>query len=901
MNGQPGPLKRDLQIVAWNANGLAPRQIELVEFAARLKPDVLLVGETHLAPGKRFRLPNYVVYRNDRPGRAGGGTAIAVRANISHHRVDLPQRQHLECTAVELHGALGGVLVVSAYLPPNRELLRADMDAVFESHRRVIMAGDLNCKHSDWGSRMLNLNGKRLRQYADTARVTVLGPAQPTYFPTRARARPDVLDIAAVRGICCPVHVSVMSEMSSDHNPILVHAATQHPIARGVRRTIEWERFGPAFSRRLPERVPLDTVQQVDEAVTLFDTAVASAMEVSSRMKPGFTPHYQRIPDEVSLIACERNRLRRRWQRTRDPADKAAFNRATGKLRRDLQSFRRRCWELAVAEMDGPAEDRNPWRIPSALTGKRRRAQLPALTGPAGQILGRPEEKAEFLAGCFEQQFAPNPASNAAFANRVQHEIHRYLELPITAVPEPITEEEVSDRLVELQPRKAPGPDGVSNTALRRLPERGKLFLVDLFNACLRLTYFPLKWKTASVIVIPKPGKDASRADNLRPISLLSATSKVFERLVQRRVRDHLQRLDVLIPEQFGFRESHSTTQLLLRFVEYVTDSGCKGKQTVAFFLDVAKAFDRVWHEGVLFKLKEVLLPDCYVHLIASFLRDRTFRVRILDCLSSERPIIAGVPQGSVLGPLLFSVFVNDVPRVPGVRLSLFADDTAAYAAESNASYAAIKLQRQLDAYADWADDWRVAVNASKSTAVVFSRRLKRPRPLTVGNTQLPWANQVKYLGLHLDSKLTWRFQAQHIRKCASAQLHKLWPVLSSPAITPWLGRTIVNTYVLPIVIYAAPVWGYLAVSHRNTLQSVLDRGLRLAAKVPRRFPSYTLRKELGVRPLGETWRRIARKFYVRSARNTNNPLIAGLGKHKPEPGDSWKRPLSLLDLPLVG
>ena len=106
------------------------------------------------------------------------------------------------------------------------------------------------------------------------------------------------------------------------------------------------------------------------------------------------------------------------------------------------------------------------------------------------------------------------------------------------SVSEPITREEVTDRLVELVPRKALGPDGVSNAALTRLPEQGVIFLVALFNACLRLAYFPQKWRKAMVTVIPKKGKDASRPGNLRPISLLSATSKVLERLVQRRVLD---------------------------------------------------------------------------------------------------------------------------------------------------------------------------------------------------------------------------------------------------------------------------------------------------------------------------------------------------------------------------
>ena len=106
-----------------------------------------------------------------------------------------------------------------------------------------------------------------------------------------------------------------------------------------------------------------------------------------------------------------------------------------------------------------------------------------------------------------------------------------------------------------------------------------------------------------------------------------------------------------------------------------------------------------------------------------------------------------------------------------------------AFASEPNANYAAIKLQRQLDAYVGWTDDCRLAVNASKSAAVIFSRKRKRPRPLKVGPVEVPWTNSVKYLGLHVDSRLTWRTHTQYIRQRASALLSRLWPVLSNPCL----------------------------------------------------------------------------------------------------------------------
>ena len=137
---------------------------------------------------------------------------------------------------------------------------------------------------------------------------------------------------------------------------------------------------------------------------------------------------------------------------------------------------------------------RTGYRIPTALTGRRRRPPLPAIVGPFGRLLGRPEEKAEYLGLCFERQFAPNPPMDWDFDEQVEMAMEGFLSLPITAEPEPISLGEVSDRLAELQPRKAAGRDGIMNTALRLLPEPGVQFLTDLFNACLRLAYFPKKW-----------------------------------------------------------------------------------------------------------------------------------------------------------------------------------------------------------------------------------------------------------------------------------------------------------------------------------------------------------------------------------------------------------------------
>ncbi|GFT18635.1 probable RNA-directed DNA polymerase from transposon X-element [Trichonephila clavipes] len=187
-------------------------------------------------------------------------------------------------------------------------------------------------------------------------------------------------------------------------------------------------------------------------------------------------------------------------------------------------------------------------------------------------------------------------------------------------------------------------------------------------------------WKEAIIFPINKPGKDPHLASSYRPISHLSTIGKLTESIILHRLKNFINENNILNPNQYGFTNKLSTLHPLLRLTENISEGFQKKKSTGAVFLDIQKAFDRVWINGLTFKLITFKIPHPLIHLIHSYLTNRSFRIRINETLSNEHSVSAGCPQGSLLGPLLFNLYINDIPDYSLTKINLYADDTTIHA-----------------------------------------------------------------------------------------------------------------------------------------------------------------------------------------------------------------------------
>ena len=284
---------------------------------------------------------------------------------------------------------------------------------------------------------------------------------------------------------------------------------------------------------------------------------------------------------------------------------------------------------------------------------------------------------------------------------------------------------------------KVPGPDTIHNEVLRLCTTTSMFHhLARLFTPSIQLGYIPPAWKIANLHMLLKPDKLPSLT-SYRPISLISSIMELIGRAIEQRLRYHLEHIGVINKQQSDFRKAKSTDDHLFRLSQSSMESFNRGEHVVAAFLDVKKAFDNVWHNGLRFKIFQLDLPTKMTRWLFDFPVGRLIHVNVSNFLSNQINPKAGVPWGSFLSPLLLLIYVNDLPTPHHKQnsLSLFADDTVQWAFSRNVRIAAKLLQQNLLKLAIWCAKWRIKLNPVKTKMIIFSRSILARKTELYGET----------------------------------------------------------------------------------------------------------------------------------------------------------------------
>lgn len=618
----------DITFCIFNATGIRNKKAEVTEFVEKHKIDILFVSETHLRPSRPFRLKNMVGYRTDRPNRLGGGTAIFLRSSFTHNEETLPNLRTLEATAVTIETNQGKITLIAAYLSPGADFIEDDFKAIFDKFDRVLLCGDLDAKHIAWNSRRGNEKGDKLYDLEIRLQALTQAPTEPTYIPPFRNQQPDVLDIAMVKNINPNLNLITINDLTSHHQPVLgtLANAIHQPTPR-TKTTYNWEQYSRWLNNNVRPTEQLQTIEEIDNAIARLTTKIKKAANKASTTVSYESAFYEAFPPALQDLKYLKNRARRKWQKTRNPQYRREMRDLSRELTRRVQEWKAEVWEDRMAAMQ--LKSRDEWQLIRNVKSQRppKRALL-----NNNQLTFDPLERAELFANTYEIQ---NRLDFQEFDNDIHEDdntrtrANRIRQTPSGDQPELTTPLEVKNIIKSLNINSAPGPDGISNTFIKHLPRKPLVLLTRIYNRCLQLEYFPTRWKQAKIVPIPKQGKDLKIASNYRPISLLSTLGKTFERVLLKRIKPPLVEGNVIRPDQFAYQTKLSAEIQLLRISEYLAIEMNRNYYTAAIFLDVEKAFDKVWRDKLITKLEETTdIPTCYIKIIDSFLKDRLFSLK---------------------------------------------------------------------------------------------------------------------------------------------------------------------------------------------------------------------------------------------------------------------------------
>ena len=412
-----------------------------------------------------------------------------------------------------------------------------------------------------------------------------------------------------------------------------------------------------------------------------------------------------------------------------------------------------------------------------------------------------------------------------------------------------ITASEVMTLLSGLSISKAHGTDNIMARSLKVAANELSFPLATIYNFSLLTGTIPSEWKQAVVTPVFKEG-DRQNTSNYRPISVLPLCMKMFERLIHDQLYAHVTKHNILNPFQSGVRSGHSTTTALLDVSDYLYDQRQHGNITGAIFLDLKKAFDTVDTNILLHKLSAIGIQKTELFWFRDYFTNRTQHVRFNEAASSVLPINFGVPQGSVLGPLLFTLYINDLPSVvKHSKVVLYADDTAFFVSGKCIENTQMQLNDDLETVSKWLNVNRLTLNANKTKTMLFGTQQHLSKregglKLNINGESLEQVSCFKYLGLWFDPSLNWK---KHV-DCISKKISQRIGVQSRirPFISTTTANTLFKTMIAPIIDYGDIMWSKGPQSNLKRIQKLQNKACRVILRCRRRTHISTMHSSLG-------------------------------------------------------
>jgi hypothetical protein len=825
-----------LNILCYNVQGWGSRNLEVIEMVFKVEAAICIfteVGELW----NTSKIPHFNIFHQHGTNKSGG-VIVAIGKHLKGSRIDF----NVENTViVDVYGLSETIRIIAIYWPAGQTRNLEDLEPYIVEN--TIITGDFNASIKEWGSTSSDKRGRMLKEWVEKNNLC--------YIPSTSHSskRSDRnIDLSFTN--IGETKAETLRMGTSDHWPVIITCEKVGIDENKFFPHVHWKAF-EAILTLLQEFwiKEQDRERQVDEWYVNYVRFLAALKnrltkwKEKEKFRPALPPYLIQKLREVKKV---RNKYYREKKICNTNEGTRILLRVLSReVKIEIAKYKSDKWQEFLSKIQETHDNKEGafWQY---LSRVYKRKTLPFSKLDSGKtILRKENDISDELYQYYSEQFKAQ-STDISDSHEIEIETE-YIELmnKLATVNEKIETTnftEIKRHISKLKPKKSSGFDAVSNFMIKRIPPSYIRCLVKCFNTWLSEYRYPEFWKLAKIVTLNKLKTGVPRCDQTRPISLLATHSKLFEKIMLERIRHWAESNNLIPDEQSGFRPGCLLPTRVLSIYQEVKNNMAANVPTLAIYVDYQKAYDKVWHKGLLVKLNRKSIPLGLLKLINSWLNDRRAYVVFGERKSKVFCTYIGLPQGSSLSPYLFVIYHCDLVTCLGAHSShIFADDlnvliTPPVDRKLNSMIQFLEEEgtRVCKEIANYSKRWKQPINLSKTVVQVFHSQVKIPIVNVYMESQrLEIVKEFKYLGFIWTNKMSLKPTIDKILENIQKTFCKLRWMKSGKALSITVLHRCFFAYSFPYFAWIFPFYPFLPKTQKQLLQRKFRNGLRLIHRCP--------------------------------------------------------------------
>jgi ribonuclease HI len=903
--------KSNVKIFQWNCRSISSNLLHFENHVISENYSILALQSLNVSVEKLPNLKNYYyppLFHSDKDTKKVQ-SALYIRRDLEYEKInEFPISSNLEniyysSARVKVNNE-DVFNVISVYFPHGPREDNTDwLKSMSVSEKKWFVLGDFNAHSPFWDSECIQVTCNRFIENIVDSKLVLLNDGRITRIPDIPTHKPSAIDLSLVSPeMALNYEWSPLDDaLGSDHLPIVICTNSSDDIAHSIRKDkipkfkyhlANWEAF-EQFLMLYDEDLVQDV--EVQKYYSNFCEVIIAAAEHSiPRHKPKQVgSHSGNVwwNEECKRAVLLKKETFKQWLKNRSNDNFNSMKRAKLSSNRVIAQAKKKYWEtFCEQEIQESKDVYKVWKKVNEMKKGVRQQEYPIKNEQSPKSFLRSTEKAEAFVNNFAKNSLSSSLSNTHMTFRANEEQKDEYTDPVSDnslfINGPIQYSEFLDALSSFSSNSsAVGLDAISYKMLNHLPSKWKKLLHSLFQLIWGNGAIPSVWKSSVIVPIHKQGKPRFDINSYRPIALTSHVCKLFEKIVNNRLMYFCEKNEILPSVQAGFRKGRSTTDHLVKLTSQIKKQFARQKSTLATFFDVRKAYDSVWHSRLLYKLKNIGISGNMYQFIKDFLSHRQICTRVNSEYSSFRSIDTGIPQGSIIAPLLFTILIHDLPNALSKHTQVvqYADDIAIWMHTSLrkrtdkrvVNHVQHLYQVELNNIQEFMRKNGLEFSTEKTSLILFNNG-ENPKWLPVlklNGLNINYSQCVKFLGVTLTSKLNWRKHIDMILNKARKRLNLL-KIVSTQS---WSQNTktlihLTDAIVRSTLTYGQEVYFSAAKYLLHKLQSIDSRAYKLALGIPISTNTIKTYKEIGILSLDQQ-RKLAASTYVVRSLSVNNSV----------------------------